>query len=159
MFITAYLCPLKHLHKLGTQQNSVFSFFIFLLCSRSKYISPTFSSLQCISTAPQWLNSNYCHVFFLTELIHNGRLLTLPLAAGDLHSLLPDEDGRNLYVAMKDNLLSTSLDDITQNPRKVRTAEQPALTYQHICVFYKQHTYTYLKHTFTACSGNWGTIA
>lgn len=53
------------------------------------------------------------------ELIQNGRLLTLPLAAGDLHSLLPDEDGRHLYVAMKDNLLSTSLDDITQNPRKV----------------------------------------
>lgn len=46
----------------------------------------------------------------------------LPLAAGDLHSLLPDEDGKHLYVAMKDNLLSTSLDDITQNPRKVRIA-------------------------------------
>lgn len=57
------------------------------------------------------------------ELIQNGRLLTLPLAAGDLHSLLPDEDGKHLYVAMKDNLLSTSLDDITQNPRKVRTGE------------------------------------
>lgn len=60
--------------------------------------------------------------FFWTELIQNGRLLTLPLAAGDLHSLLPDEDGKHLYVAMKDNLLSTSLDDITQNPRKVRPA-------------------------------------
>lgn len=58
----------------------------------------------------------------LPELIQNGRLLTLPLAAGDLHSLLPDEDGRHLYVAMKDNLLSTSSDDITQNPRKVRAA-------------------------------------
>lgn len=58
------------------------------------------------------------------ELIQNGRLLTLPLAAGDLHSLLPDEDGRHLYVAMKDNLLSTSLDDITQSPRKVRAAER-----------------------------------
>lgn len=57
----------------------------------------------------------------LSELIQNGRLLTLPLVAGDLQSLLPDEDRRRLYVATKDNLLSTSLDDITQNPRKVRT--------------------------------------
>lgn len=64
--------------------------------------------------------------FFWTELIQNGRLLMLPLAAGDLHSLLPDEDGKHLYVAMKDNLLSTSLDDITQNPRKVRTAHSHA---------------------------------
>lgn len=56
----------------------------------------------------------------LSELVQNGRLLSLPLAAGDMHSLLPDEDGRRLYVAMKDNLLSTSLDDITQNPSKVR---------------------------------------
>ncbi|KAG8002833.1 Semaphorin-3A, partial [Nibea albiflora] len=56
------------------------------------------------------------------ELIQNGRLLTLPLVAGDLHSLMPDEDGRRLYVAMKDNLLSTSLDDITQNPRKMECA-------------------------------------
>ncbi|KAM7404411.1 hypothetical protein PAMP_011756 [Pampus punctatissimus] len=56
------------------------------------------------------------------KLIQNGRLLTLPLVAGDLHSLLPDEDGRRLYVAMKDNLLSTSLDDITQNPRKLECA-------------------------------------
>lgn len=62
----------------------------------------------------------------LVELIQNGRLLTLPLAAGDLHSLLPDEDGRHLYVAMKDNLLSTSLDDITQNPRKVRPCTRTA---------------------------------
>ncbi|XP_067096370.1 sema domain, immunoglobulin domain (Ig), short basic domain, secreted, (semaphorin) 3H isoform X1 [Osmerus mordax] len=57
--------------------------------------------------------------FTHSELVQNGRLLTLPLVAGDLHSLLPDEDGRRLYVAMKDNLLSTSLDDITQNPRKL----------------------------------------
>ncbi|XP_054904330.1 sema domain, immunoglobulin domain (Ig), short basic domain, secreted, (semaphorin) 3H isoform X1 [Poeciliopsis prolifica] len=57
--------------------------------------------------------------FTHSELIQNGRLLTLPLEAGDLHSLLPDEDRRRLYVAMKDNLLSTSLDDITQNPRKL----------------------------------------
>uniref|UniRef100_A0A3Q3JMR8 Sema domain, immunoglobulin domain (Ig), short basic domain, secreted, (semaphorin) 3H n=1 Tax=Monopterus albus TaxID=43700 RepID=A0A3Q3JMR8_MONAL len=44
---------------------------------------------------------------------------------GDLHSLLPDEDGRHLYVAMKDNLLSTSLDDITQNPRKLYWPASP----------------------------------
>uniref|UniRef100_H2TS94 Sema domain, immunoglobulin domain (Ig), short basic domain, secreted, (semaphorin) 3H n=1 Tax=Takifugu rubripes TaxID=31033 RepID=H2TS94_TAKRU len=55
----------------------------------------------------------------------NGRLLMLPLAAGDLHSLLPDEDGKHLYVAMKDNLLSTSLDDITQNPRKLYWPASP----------------------------------
>ncbi|CAF92116.1 unnamed protein product, partial [Tetraodon nigroviridis] len=70
-------------------------------------------------------------------LIQNGRLLTLPLAAGDLHSLLPDEDGRHLYVAMKDNLLSTSLDDITQNPRKVGTAHDTA----HNSVLYKHSIY------------------
>lgn len=59
----------------------------------------------------------------------------LPLAAGDLHSLLPDEDGKHLYVAMKDNLLSTSLDDITQNPRKVRTAHG-TVTHPRITVDY-----------------------
>lgn len=59
------------------------------------------------------------------ELIQNGRLLTLPLMAGDLHSLLPDEDRRRLYVAMKDGLLSTSMDDITQNPRKLYWPASP----------------------------------
>ncbi|KAE8293218.1 Semaphorin-3A Semaphorin III [Larimichthys crocea] len=63
--------------------------------------------------------------FTHSELIQNGRLLTLPLVAGDLHSLMPDEDGRRLYVAMKDNLLSTSLDDITQNPRKLYWPASP----------------------------------
>ncbi|XP_037312848.2 sema domain, immunoglobulin domain (Ig), short basic domain, secreted, (semaphorin) 3H isoform X2 [Pungitius pungitius] len=63
--------------------------------------------------------------FTHSELIQNGRLLTLPLVAGDLHSLLPDEDRRRLYVAMKDNLLSTSLDDITQNPRKLYWPASP----------------------------------
>lgn len=63
--------------------------------------------------------------FTHSELLQNGRLLTLPLVAGDLHSLLPDEDGRRLYVAMKDNLLSTSLDDITQNPRKLYWPASP----------------------------------
>ncbi|KAM9828011.1 sema domain, immunoglobulin domain (Ig), short basic domain, secreted, (semaphorin) 3H isoform 1-T1 [Syngnathus typhle] len=63
--------------------------------------------------------------FTHSELIQNGRLLTLPLDAGDLHSLLPDEDGMHLYVAMKDNLLSTSMDDITQNPRKLHWPASP----------------------------------
>ncbi|CAB1336291.1 unnamed protein product [Coregonus sp. 'balchen'] len=42
-----------------------------------------------------------------------------------MHSLLPDEDGRRLYVAMKDNLLSTSLDDISQNPHKLYWPASP----------------------------------
>ncbi|XP_077370979.1 sema domain, immunoglobulin domain (Ig), short basic domain, secreted, (semaphorin) 3H isoform X2 [Festucalex cinctus] len=63
--------------------------------------------------------------FTHSELIWNGRLLTLPLEAGDLHSLLPDKDGMHLYVAMKDNLLSTSMDDITQNPRKLHWPASP----------------------------------
>ncbi|AWP09367.1 putative semaphorin-3ab-like isoform 2 [Scophthalmus maximus] len=63
--------------------------------------------------------------FTHSELVQNGRLLMLPLVAGDLHSLLPDENGRRLYVAMKDNLLSTSLDDITQNPRKLYWPASP----------------------------------
>ncbi|KAJ3586446.1 hypothetical protein NHX12_012844, partial [Muraenolepis orangiensis] len=61
----------------------------------------------------------------LEKLVQNGRLLTLPLVAGDLSALLPDEDGRRLFVAMKDNLLSTSLDDITQNPRKLYWPASP----------------------------------
>uniref|UniRef100_A0A8C9RVW0 Sema domain, immunoglobulin domain (Ig), short basic domain, secreted, (semaphorin) 3H n=1 Tax=Scleropages formosus TaxID=113540 RepID=A0A8C9RVW0_SCLFO len=61
----------------------------------------------------------------LAELVKNGRLLTLPLPAGDLHSLLVDEDGRRLYAAMKDNLLATSLDDITQGPRKIYWPASP----------------------------------
>ncbi|KAM6976474.1 sema domain, immunoglobulin domain (Ig), short basic domain, secreted, (semaphorin) 3H [Aplochiton taeniatus] len=63
--------------------------------------------------------------FTLSELVHNGRLLTLPIVAEDLHFLLPDEDGRRLYVAMKNNLLSTSLDDITQNPQKLYWPPSP----------------------------------
>lgn len=47
--------------------------------------------------------------------------MSLSVPAGDLNSLLPDEDGRRLYIGMKDHLLSTSLDDITQTPRKVCT--------------------------------------
>ncbi|XP_033943301.1 sema domain, immunoglobulin domain (Ig), short basic domain, secreted, (semaphorin) 3H isoform X1 [Pseudochaenichthys georgianus] len=63
--------------------------------------------------------------FTHSELIQNGRLLTLPLVAGDMQYLLPDEDRKRLYVAMKDNLLSTSLDDITQNPRKLYWPASP----------------------------------
>ncbi|KAI2661649.1 Semaphorin-3ab [Labeo rohita] len=53
------------------------------------------------------------------ELVRSGRLMSLSVPAGDLNSLLPDEDGRRLYIGMKDHLLSTSLDDITQTPRKI----------------------------------------
>ncbi|XP_041954511.1 sema domain, immunoglobulin domain (Ig), short basic domain, secreted, (semaphorin) 3H isoform X1 [Alosa sapidissima] len=63
--------------------------------------------------------------FTHAELVRTGRLLSLPLAAGDLHALLPDEDGRRLYVAMKDNLVSANLDDITQNPRKLYWPASP----------------------------------
>ncbi|KAG9336052.1 hypothetical protein JZ751_003318 [Albula glossodonta] len=56
------------------------------------------------------------------ELVQNGRLLTLPLPAGDLYALVPDEDSRRLYGAMKDQLLATSLDDITQGPRQLECA-------------------------------------
>ncbi|CAJ1055494.1 semaphorin-3ab-like [Xyrichtys novacula] len=75
--------------------------------------------------AGAWRASQPRLQFTHAELIQNGRLLTLPLVAGDLHSLLPDEDRRRLYVAMKDNLLSTSLDDITQNPRKLSWPASP----------------------------------
>ncbi|XP_056155495.1 sema domain, immunoglobulin domain (Ig), short basic domain, secreted, (semaphorin) 3H [Lampris incognitus] len=63
--------------------------------------------------------------FTHTELVRNGRLMTLPLVAGDLHSLLPDEDGRRLYVALKDSLLSTSLDDVTKSHHKVHWPASP----------------------------------
>lgn len=54
-----------------------------------------------------------------SDLQQNGRILTLPLEAGDVHSLFPDDDGKKLYVAMKDTLLSTNLDDISHDPRKL----------------------------------------
>lgn len=56
--------------------------------------------------------------------------MSLSLPAGDLNSLLPDEDSRRLYIGMKDHLLSTSLDDITQPPRKV-------------CAHPRTHTHTH----------------
>lgn len=65
----------------------------------------------------------------LLELVRSGRLMSLSVPAGDLNSLLPDEDGRRLYIGMKDHLLSTSLDDITQTPRKVCTHP---ITHAHI---------------------------
>ncbi|XP_031422825.1 sema domain, immunoglobulin domain (Ig), short basic domain, secreted, (semaphorin) 3H isoform X2 [Clupea harengus] len=78
------------------------------------------------STATRaWRPSQPRLQFTHSELVRTGRLLSLPLAAGDLHSLLPDEDGRRLYVAMKDNLVSTNLDDITQNPRKLYWPASP----------------------------------
>ncbi|TRY66863.1 hypothetical protein DNTS_033030 [Danionella cerebrum] len=60
-----------------------------------------------------------------SELVQSGRLLSLPMPAGDLHTLLPDEDGRRLYIAIKDHLLSTSLDDITRNPKKIHWPANP----------------------------------
>lgn len=57
------------------------------------------------------------------ELVQNGRLLSLPIPAGDMHALLADEDTRRLYGAMKDQLLVTSLDDITHAPQQVKLPE------------------------------------
>ncbi|KAJ8265141.1 hypothetical protein COCON_G00142400 [Conger conger] len=57
--------------------------------------------------------------FSHNELVQNGRLLSLPMAAGDMHTLVADEDTRRLYGAMKDQLLVTSLDDITHAPRQL----------------------------------------
>ncbi|XP_035236736.1 sema domain, immunoglobulin domain (Ig), short basic domain, secreted, (semaphorin) 3H [Anguilla anguilla] len=59
------------------------------------------------------------------ELVQNGRLLALPIPAGDLYALLPDEDTRRLYGAMKDQLLVTSLDDITHSPRQLYWPASP----------------------------------
>ncbi|XP_059359586.1 sema domain, immunoglobulin domain (Ig), short basic domain, secreted, (semaphorin) 3H isoform X1 [Carassius carassius] len=60
-----------------------------------------------------------------SELVLSGRLMSLSVPAGDLNSLLPGEDGRHLYIGMKDHLLSTSLDDITQTPRKIYWPASP----------------------------------
>ncbi|KAI7797588.1 putative sema domain [Triplophysa rosa] len=60
-----------------------------------------------------------------SELLRSGRLMSLSVPAGDLNSLLPDEDSRRLYIGMKDHLLSTSLDDITQPPRKIYWPANP----------------------------------
>lgn len=63
--------------------------------------------------------------FTYSELVRSGRLNSLALSAGDLNSLLPDEDGRSLYISMKDYLLSASLDDITRPPRKIYWPASP----------------------------------
>uniref|UniRef100_A0A672KQM4 Semaphorin-3A-like n=1 Tax=Sinocyclocheilus grahami TaxID=75366 RepID=A0A672KQM4_SINGR len=60
-----------------------------------------------------------------SELVRSGRLMSLSVPAGDLNSLLPGEDGRRLYIGMKDHLLSASLDDITQTPRKIYWPASP----------------------------------
>ncbi|XP_028850161.1 sema domain, immunoglobulin domain (Ig), short basic domain, secreted, (semaphorin) 3H isoform X2 [Denticeps clupeoides] len=75
--------------------------------------------------ADAWKPSQPRLLFSHSDLVRNGRVLSLPLVTGDLYSLLADEDNRRLYVAMKDNLLSASLDDITQNPRKLHWPASP----------------------------------
>ncbi|NP_571125.2 sema domain, immunoglobulin domain (Ig), short basic domain, secreted, (semaphorin) 3H isoform 1 precursor [Danio rerio] len=72
-----------------------------------------------------WKSSQPRLHFQHSELMRSGRLVSLSMPAGDLNSLLPDEDGRRLYIGMKDHLLSTSLDDITQNPRKIYWPANP----------------------------------
>ncbi|KAI5610320.1 sema domain, immunoglobulin domain (Ig), short basic domain, secreted, (semaphorin) 3H isoform 1 precursor, partial [Silurus asotus] len=59
------------------------------------------------------------------ELVRSGRLMSLALSAGDLNSLLPDEDARRLYISMKDYLLSASLDDVTQPHHKIYWPASP----------------------------------
>ncbi|XP_056320349.1 sema domain, immunoglobulin domain (Ig), short basic domain, secreted, (semaphorin) 3H isoform X2 [Danio aesculapii] len=72
-----------------------------------------------------WRSSQPRLHFQHSELMRSGRLVSLSMPAGDLNSLLPDEDGRRLYIGMKDHLLSTSLDDITQNPHKIYWPANP----------------------------------
>uniref|UniRef100_A0A672KTU1 Semaphorin-3A-like n=1 Tax=Sinocyclocheilus grahami TaxID=75366 RepID=A0A672KTU1_SINGR len=67
--------------------------------------------------------SSAVHIF--EQLVRSGRLMSLSVPAGDLNSLLPGEDGRRLYIGMKDHLLSASLDDITQTPRKIYWPASP----------------------------------
>ncbi|XP_030640157.1 sema domain, immunoglobulin domain (Ig), short basic domain, secreted, (semaphorin) 3H [Chanos chanos] len=75
------------------------------------------SLVSCLTSA--WKPSQPRLQITHSELRRNGRLFSLSLPAGNIHTLLPDEDGRRLYVAMKNYLLSTSLDDITHNPHKL----------------------------------------
>lgn len=70
--------------------------------------------------------------------------MSLSVSAGDLNSLLPDEDSRRLYIGMKDHLLSTSLDDITQPPRKV--CAHPRTHTLHV---HKNNKISYFRETFT----------
>ncbi|XP_056628604.1 sema domain, immunoglobulin domain (Ig), short basic domain, secreted, (semaphorin) 3H isoform X2 [Triplophysa dalaica] len=76
----------------------------------------------CLSSTVQTFSEQ---VILPKELLRSGRLMSLSLPAGDLNSLLPDEDSRRLYIGMKDHLLSTSLDDITQPPHKIYWPANP----------------------------------
>ncbi|XP_041080783.1 semaphorin-3A-like isoform X2 [Polyodon spathula] len=53
------------------------------------------------------------------ELVRNGRMVPLPFSAGDLHSIIVDEDSRKLYAATKDHLVSTNLDNISHGLKKL----------------------------------------
>ncbi|MGH0188985.1 UNVERIFIED_CONTAM: hypothetical protein FKN15_032919 [Acipenser sinensis] len=57
--------------------------------------------------------------FTFTELVRNGRMVPLPFSAGDLHSIIVDEDSRKLYAATKDHLVSTNLDNISHGLKKL----------------------------------------
>ncbi|XP_062854524.1 sema domain, immunoglobulin domain (Ig), short basic domain, secreted, (semaphorin) 3H [Trichomycterus rosablanca] len=80
--------------------------------------------LTCTLTSA-WTSSQPRLQFTYSELVRSGRLSSLPLYAGDLNSLLPDEDGRRLYISMKDYLLSASLDEITHTPHKIYWPASP----------------------------------
>ncbi|KAK2841252.1 hypothetical protein Q7C36_012831 [Tachysurus vachellii] len=90
-----------------------------------RILSFTFASLLVISLSGAWRPSQPRLQFTHSELVHSGRLMSLPLSAGYLNSLLPDEDGRRLYISMKDYLLSVSLDDVTQSTRKIYWPANP----------------------------------
>ncbi|MGH0188441.1 UNVERIFIED_CONTAM: hypothetical protein FKN15_029677 [Acipenser sinensis] len=53
------------------------------------------------------------------QLVRNGRMVPLPFSAGDLHSIIVDEDSRKLYAATKDHLVSTNLDNISHGLKKL----------------------------------------
>ncbi|XP_069045708.1 sema domain, immunoglobulin domain (Ig), short basic domain, secreted, (semaphorin) 3H isoform X2 [Lepisosteus oculatus] len=83
--------------------------------------------LSCLGTPGglAWRPSQPRLQFSFSELVRNGRVLSLPLRAGDLHSILLDEDGRRLYAAIKDHLVTTSLDNITHGVRKLYWPASP----------------------------------
>ncbi|XP_066499649.1 sema domain, immunoglobulin domain (Ig), short basic domain, secreted, (semaphorin) 3H [Hoplias malabaricus] len=88
-------------------------------------LSVVFALLLAPTVMGAWKPSQPRLQFSHSDLVRSGRLFSLPLSAVDLHSLLPDEDGRRLYISMKDYLLSTSLDDITHPPRKIHWPANP----------------------------------
>uniref|UniRef100_W5NAW0 Sema domain, immunoglobulin domain (Ig), short basic domain, secreted, (semaphorin) 3H n=1 Tax=Lepisosteus oculatus TaxID=7918 RepID=W5NAW0_LEPOC len=83
--------------------------------------------LSCLGTPGglAWRPSQPRLQFSFSELVRNGRVLSLPLRVGDLHSILLDEDGRRLYAAIKDHLVTTSLDNITHGVRKLYWPASP----------------------------------